>query len=216
MDNQKEAISNAVKIIEQNLPPKEFWANKEIAKTLKEVYKTLGFIKEYFTAPPFAIFQYGFAYSPEQIQRMCKITEGFDKLKSLDKRTQAIFLVYYKNEELSVIYRVLIGYADNSIKEIQDSIHNFKLSEEEKVTLGLKTKSSNPLLSNLLTGLIVAIASQLISCEPLCKIQLNQNTTLIEVQKLLQTEKSEETTETSVQNHETESKAPNSDTKQEH
>lgn len=137
MSNQQEAIANAIKIIKKNLPTEEFLKNNKLSEALKSIYKSVDYIKGYFEAPGFSIFQYGFQYSPEQIQRMCKIVQGFDKLKSLDTRCQTIFMVYYRNQEVSVLNNILVSYADRDIVDIQNNISNLTLTAKEKEELGL-------------------------------------------------------------------------------
>lgn len=111
--------------------------NNKLSEALKSIYKSVDYIKGYFEAPGFSIFQYGFQYSPEQIQRMCKIVQGFDKLKSLDTRCQTIFMVYYRNQQISVLNNVLASYADKDFVEIQNNISGLPLTAKEKEELGL-------------------------------------------------------------------------------
>lgn len=56
MNNQQEAIANAVKIIKKNLPTEEFLKNNKLSEALKSIYKSVDYIKGYFEAPAFSIF----------------------------------------------------------------------------------------------------------------------------------------------------------------
>lgn len=56
MNNQQEAIANAVKIIKKNLPTEEFLKNNKLSEALKSIYKSVDYIKGCFEAPAFSIF----------------------------------------------------------------------------------------------------------------------------------------------------------------
>lgn len=56
MNNQQEAIANAVKIIKKNLPTEEFLKNNKLSEALKSIYKSVDYIKGYFEAPAFLFF----------------------------------------------------------------------------------------------------------------------------------------------------------------
>lgn len=104
-------------------------------------------------------FQYGFRYSPEQIQRMCKIVQGFDKLKSLDTRCQTIFMVYYRNQQISVLNNVLVSYADKDFVEIQNNISGLPLTAKEKEELGLiKDESRKYFYYSTIISVVLAVA----------------------------------------------------------
>lgn len=159
MNNQQEAIANAVKIIKKNLPTEEFLKNNKLSEALKSIYKSVDYIKGYFEAPAFSIFQYGFRYSPEQIQRMCKIVQGFDKVKSLDTRCQTIFMVYYRNQQISVLNNVLASYADKDFVEIQNNISGLPLTAKEKEELGLiKDESRKYFYYSTIISVVLAVA----------------------------------------------------------
>lgn len=203
MNNQTEAIANAVRIIQKNLPPKEDLKNSKISEALKSIYKSVDYIKGYFEAPAFSIFQYGFRYSPEHIERMCKIVQGFDKLKTLDKRHQAIFLVYYRNESVAVLNKILFEYADMNNTEIQNNINGLTLSDDQKKEL--KLVKSN-LYSVYIFPLILFALSEFVELPDAWKIHPSSLINYVqEYQAPLQTEPLPQTVQTPIQMNDTQS-----------